>query len=210
MSSPRESVKDFRREVQRSQSKSNRVNTNLISVYNVESISDQELRRLSFAFEVTDRSCELYRAIVLLLWNTDIRSLPNADETLSSDNGRDSDHDEEVRGGVDGMGHIRDFLSAEWSRGGPLVNGEALTSRISRISLCSKSTVTSRKEDIDESFARQCTKLILPQSSSDVDTRHFFHGISSAFRISSIGVSLGVEEMVSLVLPFVFLVKRLL
>ena len=60
---------------------------------------------------------------------------------------------------MDGMGHIRDFLSAEWSRGGPLVNGEALTSRISRISLCSKSTVTSRKEDIDESFAHHCLSL---------------------------------------------------
>ena len=163
ISSPRESVKSFHEEVRRSQSKSNRVNTNLISVYNVESISDHELMRLSFAFEVTDRSCELYRAIVLLLWNTDIRALPNADATLHRDNGRDSDrdsgYDEEPRGVVDGMGHIRDYLTAAWSRGGPLVNGEALTSRISRISLYQNNTVDSRKEDRSESFAHHCFSL---------------------------------------------------
>ena len=169
MSSPRESVKNFHKEVQRSQSNSRRVNTNLISVYNVESISDQELRRLSFAFEVTERSCELYRAIVLLLWNTDIRVLPSAYATLhrdsdsDSDEGGDSGYDEEPRGGggggVDGMGHIRDFLTAEWSRGGPSVNGEALTSRISRISLCEKSTANSRIEDKNRSFAHNCVSL---------------------------------------------------
>ena len=161
MNSPRESVKNFHREVQRSQSKSKRVNTNLISVYDVESISDQELRRLSFAFEVTERSCELYRAIVLLLWNTDIRALPNADVALHSDSDSDSDegrnsvYDEEPRGGVD----IRDFLTAEWSRGGPSVNGEALTSRISRISLCEKSIVDSRIDDKNGSFAHNCVSL---------------------------------------------------
>ena len=218
MSSPRESVKKFHREVQRSQSKSRRVNTNLISVYNVESISDQELRRLSFAFEVTERSCELYRAIVLLLWNTDIRVLPSADATLHSDSDSDSDgggdsgYDEEPRGGggVDGMGHIRDFLTAEWSRGGPSVNGEALTSRISRISLCGKSTVNSRNEDVKDSFSRQCTKLIFPSSASLAVSHFSLHGISSAFQIPSGWISLGIEEMLSLVLPCVFLAKRLL
>ena len=203
MNSPRESVKNFHREVQRSQSKSKRVNTNLISVYDVESISDQELRRLSFAFEVTERSCELYRAIVLLLWNTDIRALPNADVALHSDSdsdeGRNSVYDEEPRGGVD----IRDFLTAEWSRGGPSVNGEALTSRISRISLCEKSIVDSRK-DVKESFSRQCTKLIFPLSAS------LAVPISSAFQAPSRWISLGIEEMISLVLPCVFLAKRLL
>ena len=210
ISSPRESVKSFHEEVRRSQSKSNRVNTNLISVYNVESISDHELKRLSFAFEVTDRSCELHRAIVLLLWNTDIRALPNADGTFHSGNGRDSGYDEEPRGVVDGMGHIRDYLTAAWSRGGPLVNGEALTSRISRISLYQNNTVDSRKEDRSESFAHQCTKLILPQSVSWSDSQLFFLRLPSVFRFPSIGIGLGAEELVSLVLPFAFLVKRLL
>ena len=165
MSSPRDSVKSFHRDVQRSQSNSKRVNTNLISVYNVESISDQQLRRLSFAFEVTDRSCELYRAIVLLLWNTDIRALPNK---VDSDGDGDDD-DEEGRGGADGMGHIRDFLAAEWSRGGPSVNGEALTSRISRISLSADGAVTRRKEDMNESFAHHCDSL---SHATDVHSVH--------------------------------------
>jgi hypothetical protein len=163
MSSPRDSVKNFHRDVQRSQSNSKRVNTNLISVYNVESISDQQLRRLSFAFEVTDRSCELYRAIVLLLWNTDIRALPSVVDG-------DGDDGEEGRGGGDGMGHIRDFLAAEWSRGGPSVNGEALTSRISRISLSADSAVTRRKEDVNGSFAHHCVSL--SSQTADVNNVH--------------------------------------
>ena len=204
MSSPRESVKNFHRDVQRSQCNSKRVNTNLISVYNVESISDQQLRRLSFAFEVTDRSCELYRAIVLLLWNTDIRALPSI---VDGDGGDDG---EEGRGGGDGMGHIRDFLAAEWSRGGPSVNGEALTSRISRISLSAASAVTRRKEDRDGSFAHQCTKLTSPQSVCWANSRLLLLGLYRGFRIPSLGNSLGAADILSLVLPFVFLVKRLL
>lgn len=162
MSSPRESVKSFYRDVQRSQSNSKRVNTNLISVYNVESIADQQLRRLSFAFEVTDRSCELHRAIVLLLWNTDIRALPNRVDS-------DGDDGEEGRVGADGVGHIRDFLATEWSRGGPSVNGEALMSRISRISLSADSAVTRRKEDVNGSFAHQCDSL---SQTTDVNSTH--------------------------------------
>jgi hypothetical protein len=203
MSSPRESVKNFHRDVQRSQSNSKRVNTNLISVYNVESISDQQLRRLSFAFEVTDRSCELYRAIVLLLWNTDIRALPSRVDG-------DGDDGEEGRGGADGMGHIRDFLASEWSRGGPSVNGEALTSRISRISLSADSAVTRRKEDVNGSFAHQCTQLTSPQSVCWTNSRLLLLGLYRDFRIPSLGNSLGAADVLSLVLPFVFLVKRLL
>ena len=202
MSSPRDSVKNFHRDVQRSQSNSKRVNTNLISVYNVESISNQQLRRLSFAFEVTDRSCELYRAIVLLLWNTDIRALPSRVD--------DGDDCEEGRGGGDGMGHIRDFLAAEWSRGGPSVNGEALTSRISRISLSVDSAVTRRKEDLNGSFAHQCTQLTSPQSVCWANSRLLLLGLYRGFRIPSLGNSLGAADILSLVLPFVFLVKRLL
>ena len=170
MSSPRESVKSFHRDVQRSQSNSKRVNTNLISVYNVESISDQQLRRLSFAFEVTDRSCELYRAIVLLLWNTDIRPLPN-----SVDSDGDGDDGGEGRVAADGMGHIRDFLAAEWSRGGPSVNGEALTSRISRISLSADSAVTLRKEDMNGSFAHHCDSLSQTNDVNSVQMRFFWY-----------------------------------
>ena len=174
MSSPRESVKSFHRDVQRSQSNSKRVNTNLISVYNVESISDQQLRRLSFAFEVTDRSCELFRAIVLLLWNTDIRALPSRVDGDGDGDG-DGDDGEEGRGGADGMGHIRDFLAAEWSRGGPSVNGEALTSRISRISLSADSAVTRRKEDVNGSFAHHCDSLSLTTYMSSVYMRVFWY-----------------------------------
>ena len=134
----------------------------IVAVYNVEKIEINEFRRLDFLFRLTDSSYEHANIVVLLLWDTDMRPFTELDrKTFSTtteenennvtddiheddDNINRSDHSidttDNITGSVTGGGEsddftnfsFRSFLAHEWSKGGPLVNGEALVGRISR------------------------------------------------------------------------------
>ena len=129
---------------------------NIIVVHNVEKIVVSEMKRLDFLFRITDKSYEYGNIVILLLWNT--RSRPFNDEemrdygiamedNIDNDIGETDglkDRDESNENNVDKkMIDLRTFLAAEWSKAGPLVNGKALTGRITRMAFSAKDDATS-------------------------------------------------------------------
>ena len=130
---------------------------NIIVVHNVEKIVVSEMKRLDFLFRITDKSYEYGNIVILLLWNT--RSRPFNDEEMRDhgiavednigndigDNDGLKDRDESNENNVDKkmMVDLRTFLAAEWSKAGPLVNGKALTGRITRMAFSAKDDATS-------------------------------------------------------------------
>ena len=130
---------------------------NIIVVHNVEKIAVSEMKRLDFLFRITDKSYEYGNIVILLLWNT--RSRPFNDEemrdygiamedNIDNDIGETDglkDRDESNENNVDKkmMVDLRTFLAAEWSKAGPLVNGKALTGRITRMAFSAKDDATS-------------------------------------------------------------------
>ena len=130
---------------------------NIIVVHNVEKIVVSEMKRLDFLFRITDKSYEYGNIVILLLWNT--RSRPFNDEemrdygiamedNIDNDIGETDglkDRDESNENNVDKkmMIDLRTFLATEWSKAGPLVNGKALTGRITRMAFSAKDDATS-------------------------------------------------------------------
>ena len=122
---------------------------NIIVVQNVEKIVVSEMKRLDFLFRITDKSYEYGNIVVLLLWNT--RSRPFNDEEMKDYGNAMEDHIDNDSADNDGlkdnidkkMIDLRTFLAAEWSKAGPLVNGKALTGRITRMAFSAKDDATS-------------------------------------------------------------------
>ena len=123
---------------------------NIIVVHNVEKIVVSEMKRLDFLFRITDKSYEYGNIVILLLWNT--RSRPfndeemrdygiamedNIDNDISDNDGLKDNIDKKM------MVDLRTFLATEWSKAGPLVNGKALTGRITRMAFSAKDDATS-------------------------------------------------------------------
>jgi hypothetical protein len=79
-----------------------------------------ELKKLDFLFRVTDKSYHYSNIVVVLLWNTDVSPfgpLKSPESSVSVTNNIAA----------------KEFLAGVWSKGAPLVNGDALVGRISRI-----------------------------------------------------------------------------
>jgi hypothetical protein len=96
-----------------------RLGRHIIIVHSFEVLKGEALKKLDFLFRVTDRSSPYANLVIVLLWN----------KTMYPFELNVAPH----HGPQDIAWSLRSYFAEVWSSGGALVNGGALSGRISRI-----------------------------------------------------------------------------